>query len=196
VRSILVSILSLALSSAAVAQGVTHHSIDLSANGGISNINGVDNKKGHGSFGFAALFNASSHVAIGAEYNREMLGSLTEYNVTGKEHLQDFGGVARFTLVNTHVVAPYVVIGGGFTKDTATVSSGSLSESETENGGYLSAGGGASFFLFHGFGIRPEVRFERHQMKSTTIDGVSVSGGGENDAHATIALFYQFGGRH
>jgi hypothetical protein len=60
---------------------------------------------------------------------------------------------------------------------------------------YVAAGGGASFYVGHGFGIRPEFRYERQQFAATVVDGISISGGGQNDLRATVALFYQFGGR-
>ncbi len=188
----------------ALAQGLKSGSIDLSANGGITNLNGVDNKKGHGSFGFAAGYNLTSHLAVVGEYNYIMLGSLSEEvleagfpagMLTEKEDVQLYGAAVRFSLINTRFVVPYVVVGGGGNRVEATATFQGQTISASDSGGYVGLGGGASFYLFHGFGVRPEFRYERLQFPATTIEGVVVSGGGDNDLRATAALFYQFGGR-
>ncbi len=188
----------------AKAQGVTRGSIDLSANGGITNLNGVDNKKGHGSFGFAAGYNLASHVALIGEYNYIMLGSLSQEvfeagfpagTLTEKEDVQLYGAAVRFSLINTRFVVPYVLVGGGGNRVQATATFQGQTISASDSGGYVALGGGASFYLFHGFGVRPEFRYERLQFPATTIQGVTVSGGGDNDLRATGALFYRFGGR-
>jgi opacity protein-like surface antigen len=189
-----------ALPLGATAQGVRSRSIEVSANGGITNLNGIDNKKGHGSFGFAGAYNLTSHLAVIGEYNYTMLGStseniLGEGVLAGKEDLQLYGAAVRFALINTRFVVPYVLAGGGGDRRHETASFENESVSGSESGGYFAVGGGASFYLSHGFGVRPEFRYEREQFASTTIEGISVSGGGGNDLRATGALFYQFGGR-
>lgn len=182
------------------AQGVRSGSIELSANGGITNLNGIDNKKGHGSFGFAGAYNLTSHLALIGEYNYTMLGSTSEYifdqgTITGKEDLQLYGGAARFSLIYTRFVVPYVLAGGGASRDHAMASFQNESVSASRTGGYFAVGGGASFYLSHGFGVRPEFRYERLQFAAATIEGISVGGGGTNGLRATGALFYQFGGK-
>ena len=184
-----------ALSVCSRAQGVMRNSFDVSANGGITNLDGVDNKKGHGSFGFAAGYSAGSRATLSAEYNYLMLGSLTVNGATGKEDLQLYGAGLRIAIVNTRLVVPYVVVAGGGNRLGATATSGGASSSASQSGGYFGAGGGVSLYVGHGFGVRPEFRYERQQFKATTVGGFSVAGGGQNDVRATVALFYQFGGR-
>jgi opacity protein-like surface antigen len=188
----------------AQAQGVKSGSIELSANGGITNLNGIDNKRGHGSFGFAGAYNLTSHLALIGEYNYIVLGSRSEDvlsdgvsagTLTGKEDLQLYGAAARFSLINTRFVVPYVLVGGGGNRVQATATFQNQTISGSESGGYFAVGGGASFYLSHGFGVRPEFRYERQQFAGTTIEGIAVSGSGGNDLRATGALFYQFGGR-
>jgi len=182
-----------AVSGSSAAQGIAPGSFEVSGSGGITNLNGVDSKKGHGAFGFDAAYNLDRYAAVGAEYNYLMLGSLTQSGVTENENLQMYGALARFTLFSNRVVAPYVVVSGGGIRLHATASSGNVSVSASQTGGYISAGAGASIFVGHGFGIRPEYRYERQQLAATTIDGTPVSGGGQNDMRGTVALFYQFG---
>jgi hypothetical protein len=182
------------------AQGVRSGSIDISANGGVTNLDGIDQKKGHGSFGFAGGYNLTSHLTLIGEYNYTMLGSTSEYIfpsgvLAEKEDLQLYGAAVRFSLMNTRIVVPYVLAGGGGNRLSATASFENQTVSGSESGGYFAVGGGASFYLFRGFGVRPEFRYERQQFASTTIEGIAVSGGGQNDLRATGALFYQFGGR-
>jgi len=177
------------------AQGVVPGSIDISANGGITNLDGVDDKKGHGSFGFAVGYSAKNHATLSAEYNYLMLGSLTVNGETGKEHLQLYGVGVRVAIINTRLVVPYVLLGGGGSRLSATVTEGGVSASGSQNGGYFAAGGGVNLYAGQGFGIRPEFRYERQQFAATTVDGISISGGGQNDLRATVALFYQFGGK-
>jgi hypothetical protein len=182
------------------AQGVRSGSIEVSANGGITNLDGIDNKKGHGSFGFAGAYNLTSHLALIGEYNYTMLGSISEIvpfegGITGKEDLQLYGAAARFSLINTRFVVPYVLAGGGGSRDQVSASFENENVSASRSGGYFAVGGGASFYLLHGFGVRPEFRFEREQFASTTVEGIPVSGGGGTVLRATGALFYQFGGR-
>jgi hypothetical protein len=176
-----------------LAQGILAGSFELSGSGGITNLNGVDNKKGHGAFGFTGLYNLDRSVAVGAEYNYLMLGSLSEGGVTENENLQMYGALARVTVFSNGFIAPYVVLSGGGNRLHATVSAGNLSDSASQLGGYFSTGGGVSIFLGHGFGVRPEFRYERQQFAATTIDGTPVSGGGQNDVRGIVALFYQFG---
>jgi hypothetical protein len=175
------------------AQGIAAGSFEISGSGGITNLNGVDSKKGHGAFGFTGMYNLTRDVAVGAEYNYLMLGSLTEGAVTENENLQMYGALARVAIFSNRFVAPYAVLSGGGNRLHASASEGNESASASQSGGYISAGGGVSIFLGHGFGIRPEYRYERQQFAATTIDGTPVSGGGQSDMRGTVALFYQFG---
>jgi hypothetical protein len=181
------------LSRPGAAQGIAAGSFEVSGNGGITNLSGVDSKKGHGAFGFTGVYNLTRDVAVGAEYNYLMLGSLSENGVTANENLQMYGALARVTVFSNRFVAAYAVLSGGGNRLHATASAGNVSDSASQTGGYFSAGGGVSIFLGHGFGIRPEYRYERQQFAATTVDGTPISGGGQSDMRGTVALFYQFG---
>jgi hypothetical protein len=175
------------------AQGIAAGSFELSGNGGITNLTGVDSQKGHGAFGFTGVYKLNQYVAVGAEYNYLSLGSLSVTGITENGNLQMYGALARAAIFSNRFAAPYVALSGGGNRLHATASAGNVSDSASQKGGYFSAGGGVSIFLGHGFGIRPEYRYERQQLAATTVNGTPVSGGGQNDMRGTVALFYQFG---
>lgn len=189
-----VSFFAASLSTAALAQAVVPGSFEVSANGGITNISGVDNKKGHGTFGFDAAYNPASHVAIAAEYNYFMLGSMSENGVTATEHLDLYGAAARFVLLNGRHVVPYVVVAGGGIHDSASASDDNVSVNASRSGAYFGVGGGVSIYATHRLGIRPEFRYDHDHFDATTVDDVAVAGEGQNVARASFAIFYQFGG--
>jgi opacity protein-like surface antigen len=185
---------SLFLTHASVANAQGPAGFDISANGGITNLEGVDQKTGHGAFGFAGGYNLTKHLALGAEYNYFLLGSLNEAGLTGNENLQMYGAFARFSLIVTRFVAPYIVLGGGIDRVKASASGDLSSSSDDETGGYFSFGVGASLYVYRGFGIRPEFRFDRLEYASTSTDSVGETDGGQNEIRVTVGLFYQFGG--
>src|ERR1035441_973068 len=70
---------------------------------------------------------------------------------------QMFGPGARFTVLPSRQLAPYLVAGGGGAwLHTVSLSNGI---SLTQGGYYLSVGGGANIYLGRNWGIRPEVRY-------------------------------------
>jgi opacity protein-like surface antigen len=184
----------LAFSSPVLAQGIASGSAELNGNVGFSSLKGVDNDH-HAVFGFSGLYNLNPTVAVGFEYNYQMMGSETIAGVTGTEHLQLFGPVARFSLTQSSRVVPYALVAVGGASLHAVASANNLSISASQSGFYFGFGGGATFYAGTNWGIRPEFRYERQQFSSTSIDGYSVGSFGQNDAQGSVALFYQFGGK-
>jgi len=106
--------------------------------------------------------------------------------------------MARFSLRKDKHVIPYLVVGGGEAMLSANATltvygpgAGTYTSSATKNGGYAGGGGGLGLYLYHGLGIRPEVRYERLQFNSSDYS----DGNGANEVRGIVALFYQFGGR-
>jgi len=178
----------------ASAQVVAPKSVDLSGNGGITDLKVDYGKEGHASFGVSAGYNVVRFLAVSADYNYINLGSSSEYGATATQSLQEYGVSARLALIDTRIVVPYVLGGGGGVRDSASASAGGQSASATQSGGYVTVGGGASIYVGHGFGVRPEFRYDRLQFAATTVDGVAIPGGGQSAPRATVAIFYQFGG--
>jgi hypothetical protein len=203
-RAVVTLVLVSVLPIIAKAQGVVAHSIELSGNGGITNEYGINGNHGHATYGAAGAYNLTRHVAVVGEYSHVDLGSESELvapgqEVTGSEDVQLYGGAVRYALINTRFFVPYVLVGGGGDNLHESVSAplfpGDPRLGASESGGYVSLAGGASLYAGHGFGIRPEFRYNRQQYGSTSIDGLSTQGSGENDLRVTVSLFYQFGGR-
>jgi hypothetical protein len=172
--------------------GLNTHSGDISGSFGYSSLDGVDNKK-HFSFGGSAGVNFGQGALVG-EYNYQSLGSLTDSGVTGKENLQKFGVAARISFTSKGHVVPYLLGSGGYAHMTASASAEGISVSASQSGAYAGGGGGASIYFSPHWGIRPEFRFERETFAATTVGGVAVPGGGQNDMRGTCSLFYQWGG--
>ena len=184
----------LAVSSPAWAQGIAAGSGEVTGNIGFSNLKGVDNGR-HASFGGSGTYNFSELIGVGFEYNYQMMGSETISGVTGTEHMQTYGAVARFALAKSTRVVPYVLVAAGGESMRDVVSAGNLSVSASQSGYYVGFGGGASIYAGTNWGIRPEFRYERQQFTATTIDNISVGAFGQNYVQGTVAIFYQFGGR-
>ena len=184
----------LAVSSPAWAQGIAAGSGEVTGNIGFSNLKGVDNGR-HVSLGGSGTYNLSQLVGVGFEYNFQMMGSQTISGITGSEHLQMYGPVARFALARSTRVVPYVLVAAGGVSDRAAVSAGNVSMSAAQKGFYFGFGGGASIYAGNNWGIRPEFRYERQHFNSTAIGTSTVGSYGQNYAQGTVAIFYQFGGR-
>jgi hypothetical protein len=194
-RSIVPAVLFVLLPFCAKAQGVVPHSIELSFTGGVTNEWGIDSKQGHATYGGAGAYNLTRHLALVGEYSYVKLGTLSEDGLTGSENVQLYGAAARYALINTRFVVPYVLVGGGGDRLHESLSGDGQSLAASESGGYVAVGGGASFYVGHGFGVRPEFRFNRQQYGSTTVEDEPVPGSIEHDLRATVSIFYQFGGR-
>ena len=190
-RSLVTAGFLLAAALPSLAQGPAGSTLDLSANVGVSNLNGIDNHKGHPTGGASAYVNLTRAIAVGFDYNYYGLGTVSA-GVKDTEHLQTYGGSLRINLLPNRVLVPYVVAGVGGNRLTATASASSFSESAAINGSYFNGGGGVSLYLGNGFGLRPELRYERQQFHNQQFDGIYISGAA-TDVHPTIALFYQIG---
>jgi hypothetical protein len=193
-KSFCVSLMFLLAVSAACAQGVSSGSADISGNVGFSNLKGVDGNR-HVNFGGTGLYNLNEITGVGFEYTYQDMGSLTQGGVTGSEHLQLFGPVARIALAKSDRVVPFVAAAVGGASLHAVASAQNVSVGASQNGFYFGFGGGATIYAGNNWGIRPEFRYERQHFNSTSIDGIAISSFGQNDAQGTVALFYQFGGK-
>ena len=188
------TILLLAVSSPALAQGIAPGSGEVTGNIGFSNLKGIDNSR-HISFGGSGLYNATKMVGIGFDYNYQMMGSETIGGVKVSGHLQTYGPVARFAFSNPSRVIPYVLVAAGGASLHAGASSGNVSVGASQGGFYFGFGGGASIYAGSNWGIRPEFRYERQHFNSTTIQGTPVQSGSQNYAQGSVSIFYQFGGK-
>jgi hypothetical protein len=104
-----------------------------------------------------------------------------------------FGPVARFTVLPSRQLAPYLVAGGGGAwLHTVSLSNGI---SLTQGGYYLSVGGGANIYLGRNWGIRPEVRYSWQRFNRAETIGYSASSFSRNDPMGSVGIFYQFGGK-
>ena len=110
--------------------------------------------------------------------------------VTGSEHIQTYGGVARFSFCDSAIV-PYAVVGFGGVNGKVVASYQGLSASEGQNGYYFAFGGGTTIFVGPRWGIRPEFRYERDQFLANS----QFAAGGQNVPQFLVSVFYQFGGR-
>jgi Outer membrane protein beta-barrel domain len=184
----------LAVSSPALAQGIAAGSGEVTGNIGFSNLKGVDNSR-HISMGGSGTYNLTQLVGVGFEYNFQSMGSQTISGIKGSEHLQMYGPVARFALMKSARVVPFALVAAGGVSDRVAVSAGNVSMSASQGGFYAGFGGGASIYAGNNWGIRPEFRYERQHFNSTSIQGISVGSYGQNYAQGSVAVFYQFGGR-
>jgi hypothetical protein len=180
--------------SAVHAQGISTGSGELAGNVGFSNLKGADNNR-HVTFGGSALYNLTPVAGVGFEYHFAPMGSLTEGGVTATGHMQLFGAVGRFSLIDSGRVIPYVLVAAGGNSLHAAASAGNVTVSASQNGFYFGFGGGASIYAGNNWGIRPEFRYVREHFNSTSIQGISVDPFGQNDYQGSVALFYQFGGK-
>lgn len=179
-----------------VGLGVTANSLDIAGNAGFSNLTGVDGNK-HVNFGGSTGVNLSDRITVLGEYSYLPMGSVsassggTSASVNGNYHL--LGGAARFYLVRPRRGAPYALVDFGYARCTAglgvNVSGvGSANASASLNGDYAGVGGGASFYLGHNWGLRPEVRWDRQEYY---YSGTSL---GQNVVRESVSVFFQWGG--
>jgi hypothetical protein len=183
-----------------LAQGPKRGSVDVAVGGGYAYLNTSDDgtndgKKHHATLDTSISYNVLKAVSVGFEYTFTPLDNETINGINFTEHLHNYGAVARVALLPNRFLVPYVLVAGGGLqlKDQAT--QGNVTGSIKQSGGYFGAGGGANVYLGHGFGVRPEFRYQRQTLSDTTIDGIAVKGSGKNEAFLTGSIFYQFGGR-
>ncbi|MFC6647317.1 porin family protein [Granulicella cerasi] len=157
---------------------------------------GEEGYKNHGTFDVSASYNIVRKISVGFEYTLTPLHSQTESGVTASVDLHNYGGVARFGLFSAKAMMPYVSVVGGGLKLKGKATDGTTTVSQTLSGGYLGAGLGVNAYLPAGFGIRPEVRYERQQLSHSAQQYDVFAGNGRNEITLTGTLFYTFGGRH
>jgi len=170
------------------AQSIIPHSTDISGNIGFSTLDGIDGDK-HVNFGFSGGVNLSDRTAILGEYTYMPMGSTSAYGVSVSGKNQLLGAAYRVSFPTSSHVLPYVIVGGGYARVTASGSESGITASASMNGEYIGFGGGATVFAGHGWGLRPEVRWDRLEY--------SYSGErtGQSMLIATVSAFYQWGGR-
>jgi len=151
--------------------------------------------KNHGVLDASASYNVLSKLSVGFEYTFSSLASVSEDGVNANVHLNNYGALIRYGLVNTKFVMPYVSLAGGALDLTGNASDGTTSVSEGHHGGYLGVGLGANGYLGHGFGVRPEFRYERQQLSNNPDNNGIFKGNGRNEFTLTATVFYTFGGR-
>jgi hypothetical protein len=185
IKSIIaVSALFVAAASFAGAQ-VLAHSGDIAGFGGYGTIHNSGDPSGdsHPTFGASAGYNVTPGVTVLGEYTYMTLGNFGS-GVTSKVQL--FGGAARFNFLTSTKVVPYGVVAFGDMRPTESASGTSISGS-----GYYSAfGGGASIYCGKNWGIRPEFRFVRSELKPP----MTTSYTGYNVFMESGSIFFQFGG--
>jgi hypothetical protein len=102
-----------------------------------------------------------------------------ESNCSASANTQLYGGGARVNFLTSTRVVPYGVVAFGGDRLAAG--------GQSTNGYYMGFGGGASCYIGHNWGVRPEYRFDRIEFGS----GI----GSSNASVITGAVFYQFGGQ-
>lgn len=184
----------LAMSAPARGQGIAEGSVEAAGTFGYAHVGGVTSNN-HFAFGGSVFYNINSNFAGGFEYKYTPLGSENIGGATASEHLQTYGGAARFTFAKSGRALPYAVIGFGGINEKAIASYEGVSESASQGGFYVAAAGGATIFMGDHWGIRPEFRYERQQFDGTSIGGYPVAAYGQNDVQGLVSVFYQFFGR-
>jgi hypothetical protein len=129
-------------------------------------------------------YNVTPYITVLGEYKFDPLdapsGNLFKW------HSQLYGGAARFNFTPSKKIVPYVTVGVGGYRLTAS-KPGTI---QNVDGYYVNFGGGASVYLGKHWGIRPEVRYERqHCMYNPAHETLTA-----NVADVSGSFFYQFGG--
>jgi hypothetical protein len=180
-----------AASAHAVAQTDTG---ELSVGGGFTSYNDDGQSTNNGHVDASASVNPFPNFAIGFEYSYSPIASVNVsgdgVSASGSVSLQTYGGVIRYGLLHEARLRPYMLIAGGgaHVRATATASGDgeTYSATNTVSGGYFGLGGGVNARIGNGFGVRPEVRYER----------VSIAGSVLNEIVFTGSLYYTFGDHH
>ena len=194
-------LLALSLGSvAAGAQGPQPLTVDLSGNVGYNDLKGVDNNM-HFNYGAAAGLNITRHLTVLGEWNylpqgsANTVGGASGVNVNG--HYTMAGPALRYNILAWKGIVPFVVIGGGYIGITANATYAGTTSTASQAGDYASYGGGASFYVWHHLGIRPEVRQDRQNYSITPpiVTGAPAppSTQRQNDVRGMISVFYQLG---
>ncbi len=181
------------------AQGAQRNTAEVAVGGGYAHLDTGDTtgtvSKSHGVLDASASYNVLAKLSVGFEYTFSSLASESVDGVNANVHLNNYGALIRYGLVNAKFVMPYVSLAGGGLSLTGNASDGTASVSESHKGGYLGVGIGANGYLGHGFGVRPEVRYERQQLSNNPDNNGIFKGNGRNEITLTGTLFYTFGHR-
>lgn len=153
---------------------------------GWTSISGADDKT-HVAFGGEAGFNAARNLQLFGEFLYNPLGSFSIASAQAKS----VGGGLRLHFGGSRILAPFVVLAGGFHRESATAAGITVGV----NGAYMGGGGGVSFFVGKHLVVRPEVRVERLQFASLNVASAALPTGGSNCIILTTGVFYQFGGK-
>lgn len=168
-----------AISPAARAQGVLVHSVDGAVGVGFNGEPGIDGNR-HSYWDASGAYNLTGNLAAIGEYRYEPMGS----TIATHETLQLLGAGVRYSLQPSKRFVPYLVAAGGYARQNQYAAG--LGTVMGLNSAYFAAGGGVSLYFNQNWGIRPEVRYERALMTSSSQSF--------NTAVGTISFFYQFGG--
>jgi opacity protein-like surface antigen len=142
-------------------------------------------------YGGSGGYNIMPAVTLFGEYSYISLpkidcGPDTSYDgpdgCTASDHAQSYGGGVRFNFLTSKRVVPYGVF--AFDGARSSVSAAGVG-SNSVNGWDVGFGGGASFYVAHNWGVRPEYRYERIEFHSN----------GNNTNLITGGVFFQWGGR-
>jgi hypothetical protein len=194
--SIAALVVLLVLSTTLRAQVVAGSS-DVAGNVGYSNLTGLDGNK-HINFGGSYSYNSAARSTIVVEYSYLPMGSLkasgSGVSISTSGNYQLFGVAERLNIGNSKHVVPYVLIGLGYDRCSASASVsatglGSASAGAAIGGYYVGFGGGASIYLGNDWGIRPEVRADVQEFSDS---GTYVE---QNAVRESVSFFYQWGGK-
>jgi hypothetical protein len=147
------------------------------------------------SFGGSVAARVGEKVQLFGEFGYVPVDSLQEsgtvqgysYTATGSYRMYSGIGGMRYHFSTSSRFMPYVVAAGGLDHEvasgTAVVSGYKATATQSTNAGIFGFGGGLTCFAGSKWGVRPEVRYQRHQY----------SDGGANALLLTVSVFYQFG---
>jgi hypothetical protein len=146
-------------------------------------------------FGGSVAARVGEKAQLFGEFDYVPVDSLTDsgsvlgfaYTATGSYRMYNGIGGIRYHFVTSSRFMPYIVAAGGLGHEvasgTAVVSGIKSTVTESTNAGIFGFGGGLTCFAGSKWGVRPEVRYQRHQYKD----------GGANALVLTVGVFYQIG---
>lgn len=166
----------------------------------VSGFGGLFHGLGEGGFSKAS-FGGSGAARLGAkvqlfgEFGVVPVESLKEsgsvqgysYTATGSSKMYNGIGGVRYHFITSSRFMPYIVAAGGLSLEvvsaTAVVSGTKTTLSESQYVGVYGFGGGVTCLAGSKWGVRPEVRYQRHQYSDGAVNALLV----------TVGVFYQFG---
>ena len=145
--------------------------------------------------GGSAAVRLGERAQLFGEFGYVPVDSLTEngsalgYSYTASGSYKIYNGLAglRYHFTSASRFMPYIVTVGGVSHEvasgTAVVSGITTTVSQSQNAGVYGIGGGVTCFAGSKWGVRPELRYQRHQYQD----------GGANALVLTVGVFYQIG---